>query len=57
MVPGLSVDKARGEKVRTFRMPEGEYRAAKEVADERGEALSQVIRDALRRYITRHAPK
>lgn len=47
----------RGEKVRTFRMPESEYLAALTVAKSRGESLSQVIRDALRRYVMRHQPR
>jgi hypothetical protein len=45
------------DKVRTFRIPESEWQAALEVAKSRDEALSQVMRDALRRYVTRHAPK
>lgn len=45
------------DKVRTFRVPADEWRAAREVADSRGESLSQVIREALRKYVMRHQPK
>lgn len=45
------------DKVRTFRIPEAEWQAARAVAKSRGESLSQVIRDALKRYVMRHAPK
>lgn len=44
-------------KHRTFRIPVSEWAEAQAVARDRGESLSQVIRDALRRYVTRHAPK
>lgn len=43
--------------VRTFRIPRSEWDAALAVAKSRGETLSQVIRDALRRYVMRHAPR
>lgn len=43
--------------LRTFRIGLAEWEAAKSVADARGESLSAVIRDALKRYVTRHAPK
>ena len=45
------------DKVRTFRIPADEWAAARATADARGESLSHVIREALRRYVTRHAPK
>lgn len=41
----------------TFRIRESEWVAAKQVAAARGETLTDVIRDALRKYVTRHAPK
>jgi len=42
--------------LRSFRIPDDEWRAALDVARSRDEALSQVIRAALRRYVTRHDP-
>ena len=48
---------APGEKVRGVRIPESLWRDAQAVATARGENLSTVIREALRRYVTRHAPK
>lgn len=45
------------DKPRAFRIPDDEWQAALTVAKSRGESLSQVIRDALKRYVTRHAPK
>lgn len=42
---------------RTIRVPDEEWRAAQEVARQRGETLSQVIRDALARYVKRRSPK
>lgn len=45
------------DKVRTFRIPADEWQAALVVAKSRDEKLSQVIRDALRRYVMRHSPK
>jgi len=59
MAPGLPMSERvdNRDKVRTFRIPESEWQAALEVAKSRDEALSQVMRDALRRYVTRHAPK
>lgn len=45
------------EPVRTFRVPDAEWRAAQGVAKARGESLSHVIREALRKYVMRHAPK
>lgn len=47
----------RGHPVRTFRIPPDEWQAARKVALARGESLSTVIREALRRYVTRHQPK
>jgi len=38
---------------RTIRVPEDEWRAAQEVARQRGETLSEVIRRSLRRYAAR----
>lgn len=43
--------------IRTFRIPRDEWEAAQEVARERQESLSKVIRDALRRYVARHTSK
>ena len=43
--------------LRSFRIPDDEWQAALDVARSRDEALSQVIRVALRRYVMRHAPK
>lgn len=40
---------------RTVRVPDEVWLAAKEVADHRGESLSDVIRTALERYVRRHA--
>ncbi|HUG51773.1 MAG TPA: ribbon-helix-helix protein, CopG family [Terrimesophilobacter sp.] len=37
----------------TFRVPAELLAAAKRKADERGEDLSEVIRDALKRYVRR----
>lgn len=45
------------DKVRTVRVPEPLWREAQAVADARDEPLSQVIREALRRYVMRHSPK
>lgn len=45
------------DKVRTFRIPTQEWTAARDVANARGESLSQVIREALRKYVMRHTPK
>lgn len=39
---------------RTIRVPEDEWRAAQEVARQRGEPLSEVIRASLRRYVRAH---
>jgi hypothetical protein len=41
----------------SFRIPDDEWDAAKEAADERGETLSDVLRLALRRYVARHAKR
>lgn len=38
---------------RTVRVPDSLWAEAKAKADERGETMSQVIRDALRRYVRR----
>lgn len=40
--------------VRTFRIPDEEWRASAEVAKQRGETLSAVIRECLRRYREGH---
>lgn len=45
------------DKPRSFRIPTDEWNAALEVARSRGETLTDVIRDALRKYVMRHAPK
>lgn len=42
---------------RTIRVPDAEWDAAKAVADENGETLSDVIRLALRRYVARNAKR
>lgn len=39
---------------RAFRIPEALYREAQQIAAERGETLSDVVRDALKRYVQRH---
>ena len=40
--------------LRTGRVPDELWDAAKAIAQERGESLSQVWRDALERYVKRH---
>lgn len=45
------------DKVRTVRVPDAEWRAAREASQAQGESLSEVIRQALREYVMRHAPK
>lgn len=44
----------RGTARRSIRVEDELWRAALEVADERGEDLSALIRDYLRRYVRRH---
>lgn len=39
---------------RVFRIPDELYRAAQDVAAERGESLSEVVRAALERYVKRN---
>lgn len=39
---------------RGFRIPDDLYRAAQEIAQERGETLSDVVRAALERYVKRN---
>lgn len=39
--------------IRSFRIPQDEYDAAKVKADERGETLTDVVRRSLRRYAKR----
>lgn len=45
---------ARGTTLRNFRAPDSLWLRAKAVADQRGESLSDVIREALERYVKRH---
>lgn len=40
--------------IRAIRIPTEDWEAAKAVAADRGESLSQVVRDALDRYVKRH---
>jgi predicted transcriptional regulator len=40
--------------VRPVRVEDGLWRAAKAIAAERGESLSNVMREALRRYVKRY---
>jgi hypothetical protein len=40
---------------RSIRIPDSEWDAAKAIADDNGETLSDVIRAALRRYVARKA--
>lgn len=39
---------------RAFRIPEPLYREAQQIAKERGETLSDVVRASLERYVRRH---
>lgn len=47
----------RAERTRSFRIPDDEWAEALAVARSRGETLTSVIRDALKRYVMRHRPK
>lgn len=40
--------------LRTVRVPDEQWDAAKAVAKARGESVSQVVRDSLERYVKRH---
>lgn len=40
--------------LRAIRVPDESWDAAKVVAKQRGESVSQVVRDALDRYVKRH---
>ena len=44
-----------GGKIRTVRVPDELWDEAQEIAAERGESLSEVIRAALERYVKRHS--
>ena len=46
----------RGTTARNVRIPDDLWNAAKQTAEARGEDVSTVVREALRRYVTRHAP-
>lgn len=50
-------DVPRGTTLRNIRIDDDLWRAARQVAQDRGETLSEVIRAALRRYIARHTRK
>jgi predicted transcriptional regulator len=41
------------DRLRAFRIPDALYGRARETADARGESLSQIVRDALDRYVRR----
>jgi hypothetical protein len=43
-----------GTKLRNFRAEDSLWLRAKAIADSRGESLSDVLRDALERYVKRH---
>jgi predicted transcriptional regulator len=42
---------------RTIRVPDDLWQHAQAIAKARGETLSDIIRDALRRYVKRHEEK
>jgi hypothetical protein len=42
------------DRLRSFRVPDGVWLQAVEIAKQRGESLSEVLRDALRRYVRRN---
>jgi len=42
------------DRLRSFRVSDGVWLAAVEIAKRRDDSLSEVLRDALRRYIRRH---
>ena len=46
---------ARGTTLRNIRIGDPLWLSAKEVAEKRGESLSDVIRAALERYVKRHS--
>lgn len=46
-----------GTRLRNVRVPDEEWDAAMEIARRRGETLSDVIRQALTRYVARHREK
>jgi hypothetical protein len=43
------------DRLRSFRVSDGVWLQAVEIAKQRGESLSEVLRDALRRYIRRNS--
>lgn len=52
MTPTLAgVPNAPKTPLRSFRIPDGVYRAAQERAADRGESVSDVVRKALERYV------
>jgi len=42
------------DRLRSFRVSDGVWLQAVEIAKQRGESLSEVLRDALRRYVRRN---
>lgn len=43
--------------IRSVRVPDEEWQAAQEAARARGESMTDVVRRALREYVTPHAPQ
>jgi predicted transcriptional regulator len=43
--------------LRAIRVPDDLWTAAAEIAEERDENLSEIVRAALTRYVKRHTPK
>ncbi|MGH1563094.1 ribbon-helix-helix protein, CopG family [Mumia sp. DW29H23] len=44
----------RGTPIRAFRIPDDLFESAREIADRRGESLSDVVRDLLERWVAEH---